>query len=188
MLDPDCSTLPDVPPVKTCSKCGETKPAGDFQQKSRRCRDCRSQYCREWRAKNEEHHRAYDRAYYAANKQRLSATWKAYYAKNADRLRENHRDWLRTHPDAGRQHKQIRRARQLSSPAIERISRAALWERDGGKCHICGKRCDPNDWHADHLIPLSRGGAHTMNNLAVAHPSCNHRRYNTGPAQLRLID
>jgi 5-methylcytosine-specific restriction endonuclease McrA len=40
----------------------------------------------------------------------------------------------------------------------------------------------------DHLIPLSKGGNHTSDNLALAHGRCNSRR-GAGriPAQLRLL-
>lgn len=65
--------------------------------------------------------------------------------------------------------------------------------RDGWKCHLCGKavpdresRSRPTDPTIDHLIPLSAGGEHVPENVALAHFECNWRRSNTGPAQLRL--
>jgi 5-methylcytosine-specific restriction endonuclease McrA len=49
-------------------------------------------------------------------------------------------------------------------------------QRDGGRCHICGKSGANT---ADHLTPTSRGGAWwDESNLAAAHRSCNSRRGN----------
>lgn len=65
------------------------------------------------------------------------------------------------------------RSRVVGDGAVERISRAYIIERDGGRCHICRKKCKPSEIHLDHLIPLSKGGTHTLENLRVAHAKCN---------------
>ena len=52
---------------------------------------------------------------------------------------------------------------------------------------MCGKMCDPNDhsWtehHGpmsptiDHIIPMSKGGGHTWDNVQIAHAICNSRK------------
>jgi len=64
------------------------------------------------------------------------------------------------------------------------ITLKKLIARDGLTCAICGKECDLNDrsWSdyagamypsIDHIIPLSKGGTHTWNNVQVAHMICN---------------
>lgn len=59
--------------------------------------------------------------------------------------------------------------------------------RGRGICHICGKPVDFTDckrdgrWFIfganyptiDHVIPLSKGGTHTWNNVRLAHMHCN---------------
>lgn len=69
-----------------------------------------------------------------------------------------------------------------------------LAERDGWRCHLCGKKVPDREYGArpldatiDHLIPLSAGGQHVPENVALAHFQCNWQRSNTGPAQLRLV-
>lgn len=59
--------------------------------------------------------------------------------------------------------------------ATEPVLRAAVWERDGGICGICGDVVD-GPWHMDHVVPLSRGGPHTYANVQVSHPRCNMRK------------
>lgn len=56
------------------------------------------------------------------------------------------------------------------------IERAEIIERDGGRCHVCGKQCRPDEIHLDHVVPLARGGTHHPDNLAVACVTCNLRR------------
>lgn len=67
-------------------------------------------------------------------------------------------------------------------------------ERDGWRCHLCGKRVPdhgyqarPSDPTIDHLIPMGAGGDDTLTNVALAHNLCNSRRGVRGEAQLRLI-
>ena len=63
------------------------------------------------------------------------------------------------------------------------ITIAKLLERDRGICQICGLPVDDKDiknGHArslyptlDHIIPLSKGGTHTWENVQLAHMKCN---------------
>jgi len=86
-----------------------------------------------------------------------------------------------------------RRARALRSSDRPTITRLA--ERDGWKCHLCGKRVDPtltgttNKMKAsvDHLIPISHGGVDDMVNAKLAHLRCNAKRGNRGDVQLMLV-
>jgi 5-methylcytosine-specific restriction endonuclease McrA len=54
-----------------------------------------------------------------------------------------------------------------------------LMNRDGPSCALCGNFVDISTterrWRpsVDHVIPLSKGGAHTLDNLQLAHYRCN---------------
>lgn len=71
---------------------------------------------------------------------------------------------------------ELRRHAIKTGAHAEDVDRAVVWERDEGICGICGAAADPGDWHLDHVIPLARGGAHTMGNVQVSHPVCNMRK------------
>lgn len=53
--------------------------------------------------------------------------------------------------------------------------RRNIFERDGGKCFYCGVLVG-NRWHADHVIPWSKGGRTNEKNGVVACPSCNLKK------------
>lgn len=63
------------------------------------------------------------------------------------------------------------------------ITLAALYRKSNGVCTICGEPVDVtdiNDGHIgrryptlDHIVPLSKGGTHTWDNVQLAHMSCN---------------
>jgi hypothetical protein len=53
---------------------------------------------------------------------------------------------------------------------------ADLIERDGPQCVWCGRELWPSDLTAEHLLPRSRGGHATAENLTVACRRCNRGR------------
>lgn len=70
----------------------------------------------------------------------------------------------------------VRGSRRLG----EVIRFTEVYDRDNGKCHICGLACArqspvPHPLHPtiDHVVPLSRGGVHSLDNVKIAHFVCN---------------
>lgn len=57
--------------------------------------------------------------------------------------------------------------------------RAQVWDRDGGVCQHCGVTCNGGDWHADHIIPLSKLGTNDLANLQVLCSRCNQQKGNS---------
>lgn len=69
-----------------------------------------------------------------------------------------------------------------------------IGDRDGWRCHLCGKLVDasrsgmdPTGPTIDHLIPVSQGGVDTPENVRLAHRVCNSRRGAGGSVQLLLL-
>lgn len=108
--------------------------------------------------------------------------------------------WRRTHPDKANEWRLQYQLRKTPSPSnsriIEVIDRKYIYERDGGRCHVCHRKVSKKAFlHSkrpsiDHLIPLAEpfNGDHTHLNVALAHVSCN-ARHGKGrfPVQLRLL-
>ena len=73
---------------------------------------------------------------------------------------------------AGKYKRRIR----LENGYVEIVSRTKVFERDGWKCHICGKKVNkrlkhphPMSASLDHIVPLAKGGKHERRNTALAH-------------------
>jgi 5-methylcytosine-specific restriction endonuclease McrA len=49
------------------------------------------------------------------------------------------------------------------------LSRRGVFVRDGGHCQYCGKKAES----IDHVVPRSRGGEHTWENVVAACARCN---------------
>lgn len=141
---------------------------------------------REWYAENREHAVAYAAEYQRAHPEKKAEHDRAYARRNSTAIVARVKAWQVANPERTRAHRSAAKAKRRGAGESRSFDRAAIWDRDGGRCHICGKKCDPKSWDMDHLIPLSRGGSHTPDNVSVSHPECNRRRFNTGPAQLRL--
>jgi 5-methylcytosine-specific restriction endonuclease McrA len=70
-----------------------------------------------------------------------------------------------------------RRARLKGAGRIEKINRIAVFERDGGVCGICNSPVPREKFEVDHIRPIARGGTHSWDNVQLAHPSCNRKKY-----------
>lgn len=73
-----------------------------------------------------------------------------------------------------------RRAREANAPGDHDVDGRLVLERDSWVCRLCGEGIDrdaiaPAPWSAsiDHVIPLARGGEHSMANVQAAHYWCN---------------
>lgn len=54
---------------------------------------------------------------------------------------------------------------------------AAIVMRDGGACYICRQGRDNQDpWEIEHVKPRALGGTDELDNLALAHRSCNRAK------------
>ena len=81
------------------------------------------------------------------------------------------------------------RAKKYGCEYVSGITLKKLIKRDGLRCALCGEMCDPNDhsWtkysgpmypSIDHIIPMSKGGGHTWDNVQIAHIICNSIKSN----------
>ena len=141
---------------------------------------------RDWYAENREHCVSYVANYYKQRPEKKREHDRNYSRRHSAKIVARVKQWQIDNPERTKAHQQANKAKRRGAGEAKTFDRMMIWERDGGRCHICGKKCDPKAWDMDHLTPLSKGGSHAPDNVAVSHPSCNRRRSNSGPAQLRL--
>ena len=70
-----------------------------------------------------------------------------------------------------------------------RLSRRNIFARDKNVCQYCGERFTRSELSIDHIIPRSRGGQDTWENLVLACTACNLKKRDRTPeeAQMPLI-
>lgn len=153
---------------KACTQCDEHLPKVEFYEDPKRldgcyswCKACFKAHCRS----------AYDPEKDAERGARYRSTPEA-----KERDRERLRAWYAANPERAREQTRRYQARR-SAATVEEVSYAAILERDGMSCHICDDEIPSlNVLHFDHVIPLSKGGAHSYDNIKPSHASCNLRK------------
>lgn len=75
------------------------------------------------------------------------------------------------------------RCEKMRRNGHEKIDVLAVFERDNWTCQICDIRVNREAVHPDsmaptidHIVPVSKGGAHTWDNVRCAHSICNTRK------------
>ena len=61
-----------------------------------------------------------------------------------------------------------KRSRRISQSVKDKV-----WNRDGGKCVLCGSN---ENIEFDHIVPFSKGGANTYRNIQILCESCNRKK------------
>lgn len=133
-------------------------------------------------------------AWRANNPERAKAVAREWVEANRERVRKTKSRWKQNNPDQSRADCHIRRARQFGVNH-ERFANSEVFERDGYVCQRCGVKTlprthkrHPRHPNLDHIIPLSKGGTHTRQNVQCLCHSCNWKKRNSvGGDQLLLI-
>ena len=100
---------------------------------------------------------------------------RAYYARHRYERLEQSAVYHRANPHIGRARSENYRARKAAAlGSFTSAEWLALVEQYGGRCGYCGEK--PSRLHADHRIPLSRGGSNTIENIVPACGRCNGRK------------
>ncbi len=111
-----------------------------------------------------------------------SRTWRQQnWQKNRPKLLAYQRRRKRQNPQQFAEYEARRRAKIKGATVIEQISRREIYDANNGCCHICQLPVQFRKMHMDHVVPLSKGGQHTRDNLKPAHPFCNMSKKDRTP-------
>lgn len=133
---------------------------------------------KKYRDSNKEKEQKRTKKYYQEHREEKAEYQKEYRASNKEKVRLWDRLWSKANRDKMREKARVRRARKLSS--LGRITAAeerALFTKYNNRC--INPNCpDPTKpVTLDHIVPLSRGGADTIDNAQPLCLSCNDSKW-----------
>lgn len=160
---------PPLPPVvnggKICRKCLIEKPLEQFGS-DKRASDGKGTQCKTCVHFREQ----------VLNHDRSLARTRKHWEKNGEQYRAQHAQWKRENALKITEINRRRDARKKAA-TIGEVDYERILERDSMWCHICEQDILPHQKvNFDHVIPLDRGGAHSEENIHVAHKTCNLRK------------
>lgn len=182
---------PRIPVERHCIVCGTVKPAGEFslcqyttnqgkvsQRLDSRCKKCNAVRQGNWRGKNYERHLRLLREYRAANRETVRARVKEYRAAN--------RDKVLLQRVISQQKRRLRGYDSHRNDVREVIETALELARIGDRFldAYSGELIDNPT--IDHIIPLSAGGTHDLDNVCITSFENNRSKRST-PLLLWMI-
>jgi 5-methylcytosine-specific restriction endonuclease McrA len=176
--------------AKTCTKCGERKLLTEYTKKSS-SKDGTRSCCRACEANQRKIYRELNRDQVLITQQ----TWRESHVEYRRGYREKTKEhnssiaasYRKRFPEKIRARARVRRARKLQN-GVEPYTEAQVLETYGTACHLCTKevnleaprRSGAHGWedglHIDHIVPISKGGPDTLDNVRPAHGSCNIKK------------
>jgi 5-methylcytosine-specific restriction endonuclease McrA len=190
----------DGEPGKICTKCGEWRSVKRYLKRllSRDgydsiCNECRNAASRDWRAKNKERVAELNREFYEANREQRLEYHRQYRQTHGEYFKEQIQKFRRENPDYNRAY--MRRWARSNSDKIQAKDHArrafkmgkhgsftasewkALKEQYNYTCLRCGRREPKIKLTADHIVPISKGGAGTIDNIQPLCKPCNSAKH-----------
>lgn len=187
--------------LKLCNTCGIEKPISDFYTFKRdgiyfKCKSCCIAYQREYqkqhpkkykasqkktRAKNGHKYRAKKLKFYRDNKEKLAKYAKVWRDKNRDKYNDKQKKWRKAHREQTALWCRNRYAKKKSAEGTHSVEEVRdLLAKQKGRCAICGLVLNGR-YHADHIVPLARGGNNYISNIQILCPTCNTKKSSFDP-------
>lgn len=176
--------MDSIPQEKRCTKCGIIKPLTEYYELSNttakdgltcRCKDCIRSIRKESYKARRDAELEYHRKRYQENKDHLQEVSRRWRKDNPDKHEQAKRKWENENYEQHRESSQVRGVRYRAKQAgVEGNYTAEQWaalcDQYGNVCLRCGKA---EKLTVDHVVPLSKGGSNSIDNLQPLCRSCN---------------
>jgi 5-methylcytosine-specific restriction endonuclease McrA len=194
---------------KTCKSCGESKPLDEYHNEKRGkygkrsvckvCYNAKSKAYREspqgqattkaYREKWYEENPDYNRRYYEENREHINELNRQWKIANPDYMPEYLAKYLPEYmqkPEVKERYRvQAHNRRNRLVGELPKDCLSKLIRRYGEAC--MNPQCGGEDsiLTIDHVVPVSKGGANTMENVQILCYTCNRRKGNRSEADYR---
>jgi 5-methylcytosine-specific restriction endonuclease McrA len=136
---------------------------------------------------NREHRNAYCREYYEKNALELNEKSRKWYLENHDHCLKRQREWKKNNYEKARASEKACEHNRRKAPG--KLTTADIQDAVGaseGRCPYCICELEFGKIHIDHVIPLSRGGHNTRDNIVACCEDCNLRKNDKTPREFVL--
>lgn len=136
--------------------------------------------CKKWHIENRERARETQRKWRLANREKTREVTKIWINSNRKKILETTRAYNKAHPERSRAGSQLHRAR-VKRATIGNPKIIAKWVKSWRSkkfsvCYWCSCRVLTKTCHMDHIQPIGRTGAHSIENLCISCASCNRSK------------
>ena len=175
--------------MKTCSKCKKDKPLGDYYKDKRYrygvksvCKRCEIKASTKWDKKNPKRTQERKNKWQAKNriynKEKVQSSIKTWYINNKEKVKAKTKEWSKNNKDKrreiSRRYAQKRRALILNSEGtFTQDEWYKVKQTYKNTCLSCGRKEPDVKLTADHVKPITRGGANTIDNIQPLCQPCN---------------
>ncbi len=121
-----------------------------------------------WRLQNKELKSATDKRWQSLNKDKVNANSKAWRSRNPEKVAEVSKNYRTANPEAGRLKASRRRAKKVAN-GVFLVKQSEAQKLLAKPCFYCGGTSE----HLDHVIPITKGGRHSVGNLVQSCQACN---------------
>jgi len=166
--------------MKVCGTCKVEKSVDDFYKDKRKqdglypdCKTCHCARTKRYYQNNLDSVREKQKDYRTNNKDKLSVINQNWRDNNRDRIARTSSAWRKANLEKRRGYWQKYRSLKVTNSfAISNNEIEKLYNSD---CFYCGVS---ENITLDHVIPLSRGGKHSIGNIVPACGKCNYSKNN----------
>lgn len=136
-------------PTKICNTCGKEKPLSEFSIATAnsdghecKCRECKSEYNREYHIQNRDRVNQHNREWRAKNKDKMREINRRNYREKKNRIKACVKARGEKHPE-----------RTAASARVNAAIKSGKLKRPD-RCEQCGEPCRPDAHHRDYSKPL----------------------------------
>lgn len=183
--------------MRICTKCKVEKSISGFHKSKShkegyypRCKECVREAVREHRLAHPEKVKQDKQRSAQKHPEKAAERSRRFHTAHPGRAAIYREKWLVDHPEEMKRAREVwaqenpnrrrilqgRRRARMKNQFIEDVDHRVVYEMHGGCCGICKDYVAPDNFHVDHIVPVSKGGMHGYINVQPSHPNCNRRK------------
>jgi 5-methylcytosine-specific restriction endonuclease McrA len=153
-----------------------------------RHKDRKLEYAAQYRAKNIEVIKQRKRDYQIKRQEHLQHYLSDYYEQNKEQIKKRAREYYQRNKARYFAAGIKRRALQIKASGNLKALRyfvKQVQSKAFAFCYYCQTKVRTTEIHFDHMIPLSKGGEHSVDNICVSCATCNLKKHSRSVSEWR---